>query len=183
MSKFMEYAPEAIMNLFRPPVTTTYPVKPATYPERSRGHVEIEVDDCIGCSMCVRCCPSNALAVNKLKGTWTINRFDCVACGYCVEKCPKKCLQIVPGYQTPEPQKAEATYTKSPEVLAEEERKRKEAAAKAAAARAAAKAKADIGKADSAKAKADIGKADSAKAKADAATTKTNEEKESNDEK
>ena len=88
----------------------------------------------IGCSMCVKACPSSALAVDKNAGTWTINRFDCIACGYCVEKCPKKCLSMQQNYQEPEGEKTSVTYQKSPEVLAEEARKREEAAAKAKAA-------------------------------------------------
>lgn len=137
----MNFAPEALKNLFRKPVTTDYPAKPATYPERSRGHVEISIDDCIGCGLCVRCCPCGTLSVDKIKGTWTIDRFDCIACGYCVEKCPKKCLTMKQGYQEPDSQKTEVTYTKSPEVLAEEAKKREELAAKAAAAKKAAEEK------------------------------------------
>ena len=129
----MKYAPEALKNLFRPPVTTSYPFKPFEYPERTRGHIEIDIDDCIGCGMCVRCCPCSTLSVDKNAGTWSINRFDCIACGYCVTKCPKKCLHMIRGYQTPADEKTSVTYTKSPEVLEAERKKREEAAAKAAA--------------------------------------------------
>lgn len=129
----LKYAPEALKNLFRPPVTTTYPFEPAVYPEGARGHIEISIDDCIGCGMCVRCCPCGTLSVDKIAGTWTIDRFDCIACGYCVTKCPKKCLSMHEGYQTPGVKAGKETFTKSPEVLAEEKRKREEAAAKAAA--------------------------------------------------
>ena len=125
---FLTFAPQALKNLFLPPVTTSYPASPAVYPEGSRGHVDISIDDCISCGMCVRVCPSNALAVDRAKGTWTINRFDCVACGFCVEKCPKKCLSMISGYQTPEHVKTSAIYQNSEEQL------RKEAEAKAAAA-------------------------------------------------
>ena len=137
----LKFAPEALSNLFKPPVTTTYPAEPAKYPERSRGHIDITIDECISCGMCVRACPSSALAVDKAQGTWTINRFDCIACGFCVVKCPKKCLTMVPGYQTPDQEKSEVTYQKSPEVMEAERKKREEAAAKAKAA-AEAKAKA-----------------------------------------
>lgn len=133
----MNFAPEALKNLFKKPVTTGYPFVPAEYPERSRGHIEISIDDCISCGMCVRCCPCGALSVDRVKGTWTIDRFDCIACGYCVTKCPKKCLFMKQGYQEPGAEKASVTYTKSPEVLAAEAKKREEAAAKAAAAKAA----------------------------------------------
>ncbi|MBQ4233250.1 MAG: 4Fe-4S dicluster domain-containing protein [Lachnospiraceae bacterium] len=138
----MKYAPQALANMFKPPVTTTYPAEPAEYPERSRGHIEIEIDECIGCGLCVRCCPCGTLSVDKIKGTWTIDRFDCIACGYCVEKCPKKCLYMKDGYQEPGDDKSPITYTKSPEQLAKDEEQRKAMAAKAAAAKAAAEAKA-----------------------------------------
>ena len=137
----MKYAPEALKNLFSKPVTKNYPAEPAVYPEGSRGHIEISIDDCISCGMCVRVCPCSALKVDRNKGTWTINRFDCIVCGYCAEKCPKKCLMAKQGYQEPGPEKGEETFTKSPEVLAAEEAKRKEAAEKAAAAKAAMEAK------------------------------------------
>ena len=140
----MKFAPATLKNLFKKPVTTTYPFEPYEYTERSRGHIEIDIDECIGCGMCVRCCPCGTLSVDKLQGTWSIDRFDCIACGYCVEKCPKKCLHMVTGYQTPGPEKIPVTYKTSPEVLEAEAKTRAEAAAKAAAAKeAAAKAAAE----------------------------------------
>lgn len=137
----LKYAPEALKNLFRPPVTTKYPAEPYVYPERSRGHIEITIDECISCGMCVRCCPCGTLSVDRNAGTWSINRFDCIACGFCVEKCPKKCLRMVEGYQTPGPKSDSETFQKSPEVMEAERKKKEEAAAKAKAA-AEAKAKA-----------------------------------------
>lgn len=136
----LKYAPETLKNLFRPPVTTSYPFKPAEYPEGSRGHIEIEIDKCISCGMCVRSCPTGTLEVSRENGTWSINRFDCIACGYCVVKCPPKCLSMVEGYQTVGPEKDRATYTKSPEVMEAERKKKEEAAKKAAEAMAAKKA-------------------------------------------
>lgn len=137
----LKYAPEALKNLFRPPVTTTYPFEPYEYPEGARGHIEIDIDDCISCGMCVRSCPCGTLSVDRNAGTWSIDRFDCIACGFCVEKCPKKCLHMVKGYQTPGEKSGTVVYQKSPEVMEAERKKKEEAAKKAAAAKAAMEAK------------------------------------------
>lgn len=141
----MKYAPEALKNLFKPPVTTKYPFEPAEYPEGTRGHIEISIDECIGCGICSKCCPCGTLSVDRIAGTWTIDRFDCIACGFCVSKCPKKCLHMVKGYQTPGGDRSKVTYTKSPEVLEAERLKREEQAKKAAAAKAATEAKKKAG--------------------------------------
>lgn len=133
-SSILNFTGTLIKNLFSEPVTRNYPEEPAVYPERTRGHIEIDIDQCISCGLCVRSCPPRCIIVDKAEGTWTINRFDCIACGYCASRCPKKCLKLVPGYQKPARAKEAATYRKSPEVMAEEKRKAAELAAKKAAA-------------------------------------------------
>ena len=101
MAQFFTFTKTVMKNLFSKPATTAYPFEQREYPERTRGHVEINIDDCIMCGMCMRSCPPGAIEVERAENTWTINRFDCIQCGYCVEKCPKKCLSIIPGYQEP----------------------------------------------------------------------------------
>jgi len=101
-----------LKNLFSKPATTTYPFEPREYPERSRGHIEIDMDKCIFCGMCMRSCPPGAIKVDRKEQTWQIERFDCIQCGYCTEKCPKNCLFIVPGYPEPEPEKTVDLFEK-----------------------------------------------------------------------
>ncbi|MCR4568697.1 MAG: 4Fe-4S binding protein [Pseudobutyrivibrio sp.] len=101
MGQFLPFYKQVFKNLFSKPATTQYPFKPKEYPERTRGHIEINKDQCILCGMCMRSCPPGAINVDRAGKTWTINRFDCIQCGYCAEKCPKKCLSIIPGYQEP----------------------------------------------------------------------------------
>jgi ech hydrogenase subunit F len=134
MAQFFGFAKTVMKNLFSAPATTAYPAKPREYPERTRGHVEINIDNCIMCGMCMRSCPPGAIEVKREENTWTINRFDCVQCGYCVEKCPKKCLSIVPGYQEPDVEKHTDTVVKpvveTPETAKTGEAAKGEAAAK-----------------------------------------------------
>ena len=99
--KLMDFTGFALKNLFSKPATKNYPAEPAVYPERSRGHIEIDIDDCIMCGMCQRKCPSGAITVDRATRTWSIERMGCVQCENCVEGCPKKCLHIKPGYTEP----------------------------------------------------------------------------------
>lgn len=108
----MDFTKIALKNLFSKPATKNYPAVPREYPERSRGHIEINIDDCIMCGMCQRKCPSGAITVDRNNKTWQIERMGCVQCGNCVEGCPKKCLSIVPGYTEPSVQKIVDTFQK-----------------------------------------------------------------------
>ena len=45
---------------------------------------------CIGCGMCQRNCPNQAVSVNEFLAK--IDYEKCVQCGVCAEKCPKKCI-------------------------------------------------------------------------------------------
>ncbi len=125
MSQYMGFARTVLKNLFSKPATTSYPAVPKEYPERTRGHVEIAIEDCILCGLCMRSCPPGAIQVNRGTSKWTINGFDCIQCGYCVEKCPKKCLKIVPGYTTPDTSKRVTVITKPVEETVEPQAEKK----------------------------------------------------------
>lgn len=109
--KLMNFVPIALKNLFSKPATKNYPAEPAVYPERSRGHIEIDIDDCIMCGMCQRKCPSGAIKVDRNTKTWSIERMGCVQCENCVAGCPKKCLHIKPGYTAPSAEKTVDSYS------------------------------------------------------------------------
>lgn len=123
MPKLMDFTGTILKNLISKPVTTNYPFEPKEYPERTRGHVEINIEECIMCGMCQRNCPPGAILVDRATGVWKIQRFDCVQCGYCVECCPKKCLSIVPGYPEPGEEKREEAVTKPVQAAAKEDSK------------------------------------------------------------
>lgn len=157
MAKIMRFASTMLANLFKEPVTTKYPAEPIAFPEGSHGHIEIDIDVCISCNLCAINCPTGAITVDRVKGTWEINRMDCVQCGFCTRKCPKKCLHLLPGYTLPEREKMVDHYQRDPAIMEEERRKKAEAAKKAAEAKKALAEKKAAEEADAAKVKAAAG--------------------------
>jgi formate hydrogenlyase subunit 6/NADH:ubiquinone oxidoreductase subunit I len=78
------------------PDTTKYPYEEAVTPEHFRGKLKYESQKCIGCRICVRVCPSNAIEIEKTsekqyKAYVQLDR--CLYCGQCVDSCPKKALE------------------------------------------------------------------------------------------
>ena len=98
-------------NLFKPPVTSEYPLAPKTFCQGVRGRVVNDVSQCILCGMCERSCPSGALTVDRKTGEWRSDPFSCIQCGACVEACPKKCLSMDPHYAMPGLTKTEIILT------------------------------------------------------------------------
>ena len=88
-------------NLLHGPYTSKYPLQPKENFERTRGRIEIDIDQCIFCGMCERRCPTGAIKVSKQDTSWSIERFGCIQCGYCSEVCPKKCLRMDNRYTAP----------------------------------------------------------------------------------
>ena len=47
-------------------------------------------EGCIGCGICKKNCPSEAIKVENFLAH--IDYDKCIGCGSCVEKCPKKAI-------------------------------------------------------------------------------------------
>lgn len=102
MGKYLTFSNNILKTLFKKPATKGYPFVAREFPERTRGSVVIDIDDCIFCGMCMRKCPSSAITVDREKHTWSIDRMGCVQCENCVVNCPKKCLHTDVHYTTPD---------------------------------------------------------------------------------
>ena len=102
------------------PATLMYPVIPREWKERTRGRIEIEIDDCIFCGICSRKCPTDAITVVRDEKKWSIERMGCIQCSCCVEVCPKDCLVNVAGYTSPSAEKIVDVFVKQeePETVA-----------------------------------------------------------------
>lgn len=91
-------AKTVLKNLFSSPPTRKYPYVVREPFKRYRGHIDINIDDCIFCGICQKSCPVSAINVTKEQKSWEIDPFKCIACEYCSEKCPKKCLRVEEDY-------------------------------------------------------------------------------------
>lgn len=114
-TKLFVFTRQILKNLTHKPVTEDYPFQEAQYSDRMRGHISIDIQQCISCTLCAQNCPPRAIKVDRNKGTWTIDRFSCVQCGNCVNVCPKKCLHMEKGYTKPNTTKSVETYTRPPQ--------------------------------------------------------------------
>ena len=87
-------------SLFKKPETVLYPLEKKPQPLGLKGHIVLNVDDCILCGMCEKGCPTDCITVDKAARTWSCIPFQCIQCGYCTQICPKKCLAMDPNYWT-----------------------------------------------------------------------------------
>ena len=94
---FMDFTRTALKNLFSKPATRQYPQVPREYPARSRGHVEIDMDACILCGLCVQACDSLGTGAISTVDRGTEKRvdtpysdpsLDCIGCLSCANVCP-----------------------------------------------------------------------------------------------
>lgn len=118
----MVFAKTAFHNLFSKPATRPYPFAPRQYPERTRGHIEIDIDNCIFCGLCSKKCPCGAITVDRAGKSWSIDRFGCIQCGYCVESCNKHSLSMKNTYTEPAARKTTDTYVQQPKEETDKEK-------------------------------------------------------------
>jgi len=55
----------------------------------------IDEDRCIGCVMCIKPCPPDAI-IGAAKQMHTVITEDCTGCGLCVDPCPVDCIEMLP---------------------------------------------------------------------------------------
>ena len=113
MPKAGALVPELFRNLKIRPVTRFYPFEKAEVPEGFRGTPRFKSENCIGCTVCMRDCPSDAIHIEvetlppteapvegqpapkpRKKITMVLYLDRCVHCERCAEVCPKDAIAL-----------------------------------------------------------------------------------------
>lgn len=54
--------------------------------------VNIDKDTCVGCGLCVKTCPVDALSMVEKKAV--VDAEECIDCGACVDACPVEAISL-----------------------------------------------------------------------------------------
>lgn len=64
--------------------------------------VQLDLKDCLSCSICVQACPVSALTLTLegKSGKYSnlfpeLSEEDCIGCGICAGACPMSCITLV----------------------------------------------------------------------------------------
>jgi formate hydrogenlyase subunit 6/NADH:ubiquinone oxidoreductase subunit I len=93
---------EVLPHAFKKPVTTEYPRVKAQMPEQFRGKVVSSDAKCVGCKICMRDCPADAITVTKVgekQFEISIDLAKCIYCAQCVDSCPRKSLESTTEFE------------------------------------------------------------------------------------
>ena len=74
------------------------PIEPNPVERRFRGRVDYDKAKCIGCKLCIKVCPANAISYITEEKKIQIHSDRCCFCAQCTEICPVNCLAMSDTY-------------------------------------------------------------------------------------
>jgi formate hydrogenlyase subunit 6/NADH:ubiquinone oxidoreductase subunit I len=93
---------QLLHSFFQKPATVLYPAVKVTMPPKFRGKLAFYPERCICCKMCMRDCPTGAIAIRKVAEKQfeaDIDLSKCIYCAQCVDSCPKKALEATGEFE------------------------------------------------------------------------------------
>ena len=93
---------EVLAHVFKKSATVQYPFVKVEMPLRFRGKLNFDPASCIGCKICMKDCPSNAIEIRKVgdkRFECEIDLSKCIYCAQCVDSCPKKSLEATTEFE------------------------------------------------------------------------------------
>lgn len=93
---------EVLSHVAKKPATELYPFEKKEKPDKFRGKLKFYPEKCIGCLLCMKDCPSDAITITKVgekKFECEIRLDKCIYCGQCVLSCPKQALEMTKDFE------------------------------------------------------------------------------------
>jgi formate hydrogenlyase subunit 6/NADH:ubiquinone oxidoreductase subunit I len=93
---------EVLKSLLIKPATRFYPAVKIQMPAQFRGKIAFTASLCVGCKLCMRDCPTNAITITRVGDKQFQAEFDldkCIYCAQCVDSCPRKALESTAEYE------------------------------------------------------------------------------------
>ncbi|HAF61529.1 MAG TPA: ferredoxin [Anaerolineaceae bacterium] len=106
--------PNIVRAFFSKPDTVNYPSITLEVADRFRGSVRIKAQNCVGCSLCVRDCPAQALELEKeSKNSFRLIHYRdrCTYCGQCELSCRFDAIFLDNEYDEPSSNRAHFIVT------------------------------------------------------------------------
>jgi len=86
---------------------------PVPVGKRFRGRLDFDRAKCIGCRLCTRVCPANAIEYLAESKKVAIHNDRCCFCAQCTEICPPKCLTMSEAFMISSYNRKESVVTDS----------------------------------------------------------------------
>lgn len=103
---------ESLKNLLTKPFTELYPFQRKIPAPRFRGNIRYYPKRCIGCRLCEKNCPVNAIKFYS-KGKIKFDMKVCILCGNCADVCPVSAIEYTQDYERATNNKKKITFEES----------------------------------------------------------------------